>query len=200
MTHYRERGDLLKKKVVTSENTGTVLEYFYHGMPFITIRSQMHPQLSKAWEHIIDQYNDLLAVSTQFPELKNAISLCYSKQRTEQIIAEIERKVCILYNAEWNDIIGTSRLDELVSARQMMMFIEHKLFGVGCMKVAKKYQRNHATILHGCRLFQNALHHSYRYYDKYAIMFEWLLQEILPEANAMLDVNRKKFAEIKINQ
>jgi hypothetical protein len=31
-------------------------------------------------------------------------------------------------------------------------------------------------------------------------MFEWLLQEILPEANAMLDVNRKKFAEIKINQ
>jgi hypothetical protein len=127
----------------------------------------MHPQLSKAWEHIIDQYNDLLAVSIQFPELKNAISLCYSKGRTEQIIAEIERKVCILYNAEWNDIIGTSRLDELVSARQMMMFIEHKLFGVGC---------------------------------KYAIMFEWLLQEILPEANAMLDVNRKKFAEIKINQ
>ena len=176
-----------------------MLEYYLHGMPFISIRTQMHPQLSKAWEHVIDQYNDLLAVSTQFPELKYAISLCYSKERTEKIIAEIEEKTCMLYNAKWDDIIGKSRLDELVSARQMLMFIEHKLFGNSCMNVAKKYQRNHATVLHGCRLFQNALHHSYRYYEQYAIIFDWMMQELLPEANAMLEVNRKKFAEIKIN-
>ena len=199
MTHYRQRGDLLKKKVTQGEASAPVLHYNLHGQPFITIRFTMHPALGKAWESIFDTYNDLVSVSAQFPELKYAISLCYSKERTEKIIAEIEEKTCMLYNAKWDDIIGKSRLDELVSARQMLMFIEHKLFGNSCMNVAKKYQRNHATVLHGCRLFQNALHHSYRYYEQYAIIFDWMMQELLPEANAMLEVNRKKFAEIKIN-
>ena len=198
MTHYRQRGDLLKKRITSGETSQSVLNYNLHGQPFITIRHKMNEQIGKAWESIFDTYNDLVAVSAQYPQLKYAITLCYGKEKTEQCIKEIERITCNAYKVDFEDIIGTSRRDDLVSARQMMMFIEHKLFGVPCMKVARKYQRNHATILHGCRLFVEALHHSYRYYDKYAIIFDWLMQEVMPEANAMLEVNRKKLAEIKI--
>lgn len=196
MTHYRQRGDLLKKKVTQGESSAPVLHYNLHGQPFITIRFTMHPALGKAWESIFDTYNDLVSVSAQFPQLKYAVSLCYGKEKTNQIIEEVQQKVCNIYNVDFEEIRGTSRSDELVSARQMLMFIEHKLFGKSCMSVAKKYQRNHATILHGCKLFVEALHHSYKYYDKYAIMFDWLMQEVMPEANAMLEANRKKLAEI----
>ena len=80
-----------------------------------------------------------------------------AKIKTDNIIAD----VCNVYGIELNDLFSTSRFRILVEPRQILFYILHKKMNIPCVKVAKMFNKNHATVLHGANNIK-----SFMEYDK----------------------------------
>lgn len=76
------------------------------------------------------------------------------KARTcEEIIEAVRGK----YNLTLNQILSSERIQELVTPRQLAMYIAVKFTSMSVKSIALKFNKTHATILHGVKKIENRI-------------------------------------------
>jgi len=73
----------------------------------------------------------------------------HSTETPKQALAEVKLRVKY-HGYEWSDVLGTSRLREVVDVRHLTQFYLYKC-GLNYMQVARITNRNHATIIHAVK-------------------------------------------------
>jgi len=64
-------------------------------------------------------------------------------------------------------VLSSSRVREVVEARQLCMFFVRKLKELPYMKIGKMFRRDHATVIHAVNQVTNLLEFSYDFRTKY---------------------------------
>lgn len=90
---------------------------------------------------------------------RRVISGTISKIERKSIsVSDIEKVVCGHFNIKEGLIHTPSRKKEITQARQVAMFLSKEILGLSYAQIGKLIgKRNHATVLHGCKMVQNQL-------------------------------------------
>ena len=81
------------------------------------------------------------------------------KEKTQKnvTIEEIQTAVATAYSATLSQILSSDRTATLVTPRQLAMYITRKFTNKGLQEIAKKFEKSHATILHGVKTISKRL-------------------------------------------
>lgn len=72
-----------------------------------------------------------------------------------QTLSNIENVVSEYYGISKDLLLGASRKREIVIPRHVIMFFAYKQTKLTLEKIASKLQRNHASVIHGCKAIKN---------------------------------------------
>lgn len=64
---------------------------------------------------------------------------------------EIMKTVAEFYGASHQEIVGPSRFGNIVRARQVAMYLCHKLVRISLSDIGRRFDRDHTTVLHAVR-------------------------------------------------
>jgi chromosomal replication initiator protein len=73
------------------------------------------------------------------------------KTRKKLTIEEVQNCVCRKYGVTIAQILSPERTQSIVTPRQLAMFISRKFTIGGLQEIAKKFDKSHATIIHGVK-------------------------------------------------
>ena len=73
------------------------------------------------------------------------------KTRKKLTIEEVQNCVCRKYGVTIAQILSPERTQSIVTPRQLAMFISRKFTLGGLQEIAKKFDKSHATIIHGVK-------------------------------------------------
>ncbi len=83
------------------------------------------------------------------------IEALYKNQiRTSGEVDSILKSVCHAFGVDEDDIKGRSRRQEISDARHCFIFLTRMHTGMTLMKLGEYLRRNHATILHSLKVFE----------------------------------------------
>ena len=80
---------------------------------------------------------------------------------------DIIKQCCDLYNISENELYSKSRLRHLVDARTMVYYFLRNVMDYRYNQIAKKFGKNHATIIHAVKKHEQLMEWDIRYKDKY---------------------------------
>lgn len=188
----------ITKTISPGESSAPVTNYCINGSPFITVRHNMNGALAKVYIAILDRYKDIENMARQWDEVAYLMTYAYPMEKKLKAI-EIMRQVAMNgYNVnDFNELKSSSRQDNLANCRQLLFFIEHKLFGFTCMKVGKSYNRDHATVVYNVKKFAQSFHHLDKFFDINVNIISILTNELLPEVKESFDCLKKELEESK---
>lgn len=72
-------------------------------------------------------------------------------------IDEIQQTVCRKYDVKLEQILSPERTQSIVTPRQLAMYISRKYTANSLPEIAKKFEKTHATILHGVKTIEKRL-------------------------------------------
>jgi chromosomal replication initiator protein len=72
-------------------------------------------------------------------------------------VEEIQAAVAKKYGVTVQSILSTERTASLVTPRQLAMYISRKFTAKSLPEIAEKFEKKHATILHGVKTIQKRL-------------------------------------------
>lgn len=73
----------------------------------------------------------------------------------ESYIELLEHKLCSVYGIKHGHLIKGGRHREVVDARRILFWSLRQLFGLSLSTIGRRYNKDHATVLHGLRTFDN---------------------------------------------
>ena len=71
---------------------------------------------------------------------------------------EMAKKICDKINVSYKEMQSSTRIQEVVSARQSIWYIFHKEYGMTFTSISKIFNKNHATIIHGVKKVEDELY------------------------------------------
>lgn len=70
---------------------------------------------------------------------------------------KIIEKVAKYYNLKAEELLGTSRVKSIKSARQVAMYLLSEELGLSTVKIGQEFNKDHTTIMHGIKVIKDAL-------------------------------------------
>ena len=86
---------------------------------------------------------------------------------------EMVKKICDKINITYEEMKSSTRIQEVVSARQSIWYIFNKEYGMTFTSISKIFNKNHATIIHGVKKVEDELY-LYRKFDNKTITIVYL--------------------------
>jgi hypothetical protein len=71
-------------------------------------------------------------------------------------IMQIATQICKAYEIDINDVMGKSRLQDIVEARHAVMYA-CALAGYSYAAIGRRMNRNHSTVISGCKAYERKL-------------------------------------------
>ncbi len=84
------------------------------------------------------------------------------KEKQENLIIQ----VCEMYDITLEALTGKTRLRQVVEARYILFYILHKIQGKTSVYVSNLFNRNHATVLHGCNTIAGFIEFDKKFEEK----------------------------------
>jgi chromosomal replication initiation ATPase DnaA len=75
---------------------------------------------------------------------------------TRLSIMQIATQICKAYEIDIKDVMGKSRLQDIVEARHAVMYV-CALAGYSCAAIGRRMNRNHSTVISGCKAYERKL-------------------------------------------
>jgi len=75
-------------------------------------------------------------------------------------------KVCELYGITLESLSSKTRIRNVVEARFVLFYILHKIQGLTSPEVGKLFNKNHATVLHGCTTISGFIEFDKKFEEK----------------------------------
>jgi len=114
----------------------------------------MEGALGKVNMYLMNQPGAKLNHDTLSYLLKDLIE---KENRRNLTIEEVQSAVANKYNVTMVNILSTDRTQSLVTPRQLAMFISRKFTNKSLLEIAKKFEKSHATVVHGIKQIQKRL-------------------------------------------
>ena len=76
----------------------------------------------------------------------------YVDMNKENKINSLINYVCNVKDLSFEDITSKKRHRHLAETRQKLFYIMHRVFNIPCTDVGKIFNRDHSTVLYGCKL------------------------------------------------
>lgn len=87
-------------------------------------------------------------------------------KETTTSLSEITNLVCKIYGVTWTDLRSRSRKAEIVTPRQMCMYLARKYTTESYESIGKFFNRNHATVMAAQRKWMTWAEKPSVYFDK----------------------------------
>jgi chromosomal replication initiator protein len=79
-------------------------------------------------------------------------------ERKEVSIRDVISEVCSFYEISLTDVIGSSRKQEIASARHISMYLSKRLTGSPLKMIGAEFSgRDHSTVIHACKRVENRI-------------------------------------------
>ena len=75
----------------------------------------------------------------------------------EEKINLLKLNICKRFKITRNQLMSKSRLREYVEPRQIAMYIISDVYGLGCSKTSRIFNKNHATVLYASRVVHDLM-------------------------------------------
>lgn len=75
-------------------------------------------------------------------------------------LRKLERIICDAAQVNSKELLGPSREKELVDARHAIWLIAHEHIGYSFQQLAKLYNRDRTSVMHGIKRLKQTQHHS----------------------------------------
>jgi chromosomal replication initiator protein len=72
-------------------------------------------------------------------------------------LAAIIKRVCVAFGVTEKELLGTSRLRNVLVPRQVAMYLARELIGLSLPRIGATFGRDHTTVLHACRKVEEAI-------------------------------------------
>lgn len=89
--------------------------------------------------------------------------LCIEKIDTEKVVVAVSQ----ILNVSKKDMLSKLRAREVVFARNMCYHIYKKYYGMKLTAIAKRFNRDHTTVIYGLTAFENDVKFIKSYGDKF---------------------------------
>ena len=125
---------------------------------------------------ITEMLQGMLEQSTDEAEIAdiNYLIECYKNRKKKINEYFIINEVCEYYGISFDEIMSKSRLSILVEARSVCYYILRHSFNLQLYKIAKIFNKNHATVMFGIRRLEDLM----KYEKVLQIKFENICQKI----------------------
>ncbi|MDO5026776.1 MAG: chromosomal replication initiator protein DnaA [Tissierellia bacterium] len=85
-------------------------------------------------------------------------ALAIEEKKPKKITLELIKEVVAShYNLSVDEIISTSRQQNIARPRQVAMYLSRKMTNLSWVKIANSFERDHATIMHGTEKIENMM-------------------------------------------
>lgn len=89
---------------------------------------------------------------------RRVVARLVGQSRKELSLESIMNAVCEKYKVKARDIIGKSRKKEIVTLRQLVIFLTHKYTNLSLSQIGREIgNRDHSTVLHSCDMVDRRL-------------------------------------------
>ena len=89
--------------------------------------------------------------------VESVISKVVSTRRKVVTIDDILNKVCKKYAVKSTDLVSSSRKQNIVHVRQIIMYLSQKCTGLSTTQIGLRIGRDHATVIHSCSLVKKRM-------------------------------------------
>jgi chromosomal replication initiator protein len=67
------------------------------------------------------------------------------------------KRVCVAFGVTEKELLGASRLRNVLVPRQVAMYLARELTGLSLPRIGATFGRDHTTVLHACRKVEEAI-------------------------------------------
>ena len=112
----------------------------------------------------------------------------------------IKKTASLVNNITLKELETKTRLRYIVDARRMVFAVARTLLGMSYMEIAKRFDMNHASIIHHVKQHKNFIKYDVFYTEKYNTILELFKNEIgFVNTNELIEEIKRLKQELKNN-
>lgn len=108
--------------------------------------------------------------------IASIVTECEGNISPDSYIELLEQKLCSVYGIKHSHLTKGGRHREVVDARRILFWSLRVLFGLSLSTIGRRYGKDHATVLHGLRTFDNLINTDYAFRIKAETCLKYLHQ------------------------
>jgi len=113
------------------------------------IKQGAEKEFSRLFDELLEQKDVILLETRQLNETIDARCTTY--------IQFIEDLYCTHFNVANADIYKRTRVRDIMSTRQVVMWTIRRTYDLSIMSIGRRYGKDHATVLHACKAVEGRL-------------------------------------------